>query len=229
MEVIKLKARLREGEGKSYTRKARASGWIPAIYYGKKIKPLKIEVDHHDFETIVRKKKLTHLIDLELPIEDSDSISIIKEIQRNVIKDNLFYHIDFQHVNMKEKIVVDCPVHLEGIPVGVKEDGGVLGHPVKTLSIECLPTEIPEKIVVDVSNLHLGESIHVRDLSIPNITIKDSPDEVVAVVTHATKEVVVEKTEAVEGEAAAEATSMEGSSGKTDTEQKGQNKPEQKK
>lgn len=190
MEIIKLKTRTRSGTGKSYTRKTRANGWVPAIYYGKTTKPVCIEVDEHEFAAIVRKRHLTHLIDLGLGANQEDSIAVIKEVQRHVIKDSFFYHIDFQHVAMTEKVTVHCPVEITGIAIGVKEENGVLGNPVKSLTIECLPMDIPDKITIDVSSLHVGKSIHARDLSIPNITIKDAPDEVIALVTHASREVV---------------------------------------
>ena len=77
MEIIKLKARTRTGSGKSYTRKARAQGWVPAIYYSKKITPVSIEVDHHEFEAIVRNRHLTHLVDLGLEDKQVASIAVI--------------------------------------------------------------------------------------------------------------------------------------------------------
>ena len=190
MEIIKLKTRTRTGTGKSYTRKTRASGWVPAIYYGKTTNPVCIEVDEHEFAAIVRKRHLTHLIDLGLGSSQEESIAVIKDVQRHVIKDNFFYHIDFQHVAMNEKVTVHCPVEITGISIGVKDENGVLGNPVKSLIIECLPMDIPDKITIDVSNLHVGNSIHVRDISIPKISIKDAPEEVIAVVTHVSRDVV---------------------------------------
>ncbi len=80
------------------------------------------------------------------------------------------------------------PLELTGIPVGVKDNHGILDYPVKSVSIECLPMDIPEKVIVDVSALNIGNSIHVRDVVIPNIVIKESADEVLATVTHPTRE-----------------------------------------
>jgi large subunit ribosomal protein L25 len=210
LEIIKLKARTRTGSGKSFTRKTRLDGWVPAIYYGEGREPVMIEVDKREFSTIVRGRKLTHLIDLGLSGGKEPSIAVIREVQRHVIRDDAFFHIDFQHVAMDKKVTVDCPLELTGIAIGVKDSGGVLGHPVKKIKIECMPTEIPEKISVDVSNLAIGDSIHVRDLSIPNVVIKSPGDEVIAVVTHPTREEEVAKPEAAEGEAGAAATPAEG-------------------
>lgn len=187
---------MREGDGKSYTRKARSQGWIPAIYYGHDLEPKKIEVFHKDFATMVRAKQLTHLVDLGLE-NGGDSIAVIREVQRHALRDNDFYHIDFMHVDMNEKVVVDVPLEITGVPVGVKVDNGVLGHPIKSVKIECLPADIPETVTIDVSELKIGESIHARDISIPNITIKDAPEEVLAVVTPPTR---VAETTAEEGE-----------------------------
>ena len=193
MEIIKLKTRPRSGTGKSYTRKVRLQGWIPAIYYGVGREPMTIEVDKKEFSAVVRGRKLTHLFDLGLSGGQGASIAVVREVQRHVVNDDLFQNIDFQHVAMDKKVTISCPLDLTGIPVGVKDAGGVLGRPVKTLTIECMPTEIPEKISIDVSHLEIGDSIHVRDVKIPNVVIKASPDEVLAVVTVPTKEEEVAK------------------------------------
>ena len=161
-----------------------------------------IEVDKKEFHTLVRGRKLTHLIDLGLAGGKEASIAVVREVQRHVIKDDLFLHVDFQHVAMDKKVTIDCPIELTGIPIGVKEAGGVLGHPVKTLKIEWMPTEIPEKVSIDVSNLAIGDSIHVRDVAVKDVVIKASPDEVLAVVTHPTREEEVAKPEAVAEEGA---------------------------
>jgi large subunit ribosomal protein L25 len=166
-----------------------------------------IEVDKKEFSAVVRGRKLTHLFDLGLSGGEKATIAVVREVQRHVVNDDLFLNIDFQHVAMDKKVTIDCPLDLTGIPVGVKDAGGVLGRPVKTLTIECMPTEIPEKISIDVSHLEIGDSIHVRDVKVPNVVIKASPDEVLAVVTQPTKEEEVakpvEEAVAAEGVAAA--------------------------
>jgi large subunit ribosomal protein L25 len=196
LEIVKLKARERSSVGKSYTRKARAQGWIPAVYYGQG-EPRKIEVPHREFAAVVRAKQTTHLIDLGL---GEGAIAVIRETQRHVLKDDLFYHLDFFHVDMSKKVTTDVHLEFVGVPVGVKDDGGVLGHPLKTVKVECLPADIPEKLSVDVSALKIGDSIHVRDISVPNLTLKHAPEEVLAVVTHPTRETAAAP---AEGDAAA--------------------------
>jgi len=206
VEIIKLQARERTGSGKSYTRKARAQGWIPAVYYGHGIEAKSIEVPHRDFATVVRGKKTSHLFDLGL---GGDSIAVIRQIQRKVLKDDVYLNLDFMHVNMKEKVTVDVHLEFAGIPIGVKDDNGVLGHPLKAVKIECLPADIPEKVTIDVSALRIGDSVHVRDISIPNIVLKHSPDDVLAVVTHPTREAAA-KTPEEEATAAAAAAPAAG-------------------
>jgi large subunit ribosomal protein L25 len=203
LEIVKLKTRFRSGSGKSYTHKARVQGWIPGVYYGHNRTTKNVEVDVQDFIVLVRNKKTRHLVDLGLLEEKGDSIAIIKEIQRDILDTKKFLHIDFQHVAMDEKVTVKVPVELVGIPVGVKDQGGVLGHPAKFLNLECMPVNIPEKIAVDVSNLKIGDSIHVRDISVPDAVIKDSPDEVVAVIIFASAEAEKPKEAEVAAEGAA--------------------------
>lgn len=184
MEIIKLKTRYRNGKGKSYTRKIRQQNWIPAVYYGHDRETKLIEIDAKEFSSIVRAKKTTHIINLDLPDESGESNCIIKEIQNKVLNQKEFYHVDFQHIEMNETVTVECPIKIVGVPIGVKEDKGVLNHPVRSVQIECLPQNIPEAVTVDVSELRMGQSIHIKDISLPDIVIKESPDEVIAVVVH---------------------------------------------
>lgn len=201
MEIIKLTARPRTGSGKSYTRKARASGWVPAIYYGRKLDPVHLEVNHKEFATIVRTRKTTHLIDLGLGKANDESIAVIREVQRHVIKNDVFFHIDFHHIAINEKVIVEVPLILSGLAIGVKDYSGILGSPVKTVKVECMPLDIPEHVTIDVSALNVGDSIHARDVVLTNMALKEAPEEVLAVVVHGTREVVTAEV-AAEGAAA---------------------------
>jgi large subunit ribosomal protein L25 len=220
VDIIKLNAGPRSGSGKSYTRKVRITGWIPAIYYGHNTQPKTIEINGNEFTTLVRQKKTRSLFNLQgLTGDGGETVAIIKEIQRDIIDRKKFLHIDFQRVAMDEKVTVDAPVELTGLPpIGVKEMGGVLQHSAKTIKVECLPANIPEKITVDVSMLKIGDSIHIRDISVANAVIKDSPDEVVAVVIQPTAEevkveVAAEGVEGVEGAVEGAEGAVEGAEG----------------
>ena len=223
MEVLELKARLRNGTGKSYTRKTREQGWIPAVYYGHDKETKHIEVDAKEFQSLVRAKKTKHLINLKLDGGNGDTTSIIKDIQRHVLLDNLYFHIDFQSVSMDEKIGVECPVVLTGTPIGVREEGGILNQIIRTISIECLPGDIPENLEIDVSELRLGKSIHVSDLSVEKFEIKASPEDVVAVVVQ--PQAAIEEVEKAEGE---EGEAVEGEEGEAKDVKEGDGEQEKK-
>ncbi|MDR3012200.1 MAG: 50S ribosomal protein L25 [Chitinispirillales bacterium] len=199
MEVLKLQARERTGTGKSYARKARVAGWIPAVYYGRGLESKKIEVSHKDFSAVVRARKHKHLFDLGL---GGGSVAIIREVQRHSLKDSTYFNLDFMHVNMDEKMTVEVPLEFVGVPVGVKEDGGILGHPLKTVKVESLPAHIPERVTVDVSALRIGDSIRVSDVSIPEVEIKRAPEDVLAAVSSPAREVAATTDEAADGAAA---------------------------
>ncbi len=201
MDAIKLKARFRDGRGKSYTRKARVDGWIPAVFYGEGMESKAIEVDNREFAKIVRDKNTTHLIELDLEGE-GDATSIIKEIQRHPFVDAKFIHIDFQHIERGHKITLDIELKLIGVCKGVKEDGGILSQPVHKVTVECLPSHIPDHLELDITELRANEALHAKDINIENITVLDSPDEVIASVTLPKAETAeVESEGAAEGEA----------------------------
>ncbi|MCL2689360.1 MAG: 50S ribosomal protein L25 [Chitinispirillia bacterium] len=200
MEVLKLQTRERTGTGKSYTRKTRAQGWIPAVYYGHDRESKKLEVNHKEFAAIVRGRKTKHLMDLGLA---SDSIAVIREVQRHVLKDDVFYNIDFMHINMNEKVTVDVPLIFKGVSTGVKDDNGILSQPHKSVKVECLPADIPESIAIDITNLKIGDSVHIRDLSIENIVFKHTAEEVLVSVTPPAREAAAAATTAAEPEVAA--------------------------
>jgi large subunit ribosomal protein L25 len=164
-----------------------------------------IEVDVAEFGAIVRARKTSHLIELGIEGADGGSVAIVKEIQRDVITPGHLLHVDFQHVDMNKMVTVQVPVEIVGVPVGVKEDNGILEHHVRHLTIECMPREMPEHIPVEVSALNVGDSIHVRDLSLTEgLEIKDSPDEVLAAVLQPTKEEPVAEAVGAEEGAAGE-------------------------
>ncbi len=213
MEILKLTAQLREDTGKSYTRQAREKGWIPAVYYGHNRETKSIEISAKDFGALVRARKTSHLMDLGLPGE-KDSIAIVKEIQNDVLIPEHLIHIDFQHVEMGEKITTQVPLEITGVAKGVKESSGVLGHTVQFLTVECLPSKLPEKISIDVSDLDVNEAIRVGDITMEEgVEIKDSPDEVLATVT-------VER-QAQPEEAAAEGEEEEEGAGEAKGSEKG--------
>lgn len=189
MEILKVTAKERKGLGKTYVRKLRNQGWIPAAYYGHGMETRHIEINVREFGAIIRSGKANHLINLQFAGDSGDAMAVVKEIQHDVLTPGHLLHVDFLHVAMDEKVTVECSIEIVGTPVGVKDEGGVFEHPARVVTVECLPMSMPEKITVDVSALHIGDSLHVEDLVAPEgVTITASPMDVVAAVHHPAKE-----------------------------------------
>ncbi|TSA57440.1 50S ribosomal protein L25 [bacterium] len=210
MEKITLKANTREVIGKEAGNRLRKAGIIPAVVYKRAEKAIPLAVNERNlFSTLHTSAGENVIIALEIFSQeksekpDMEKTVIIKEVQYHPIKRKIL-HIDFQEIALTEKITVEIPIETKGEPVGVKSDGGILDHPIKELNIECLPTDIPEKIYVNVENLKIGDAIRVKDLDIPsNITVLDDPEQAVVSVVPPEAEELVSEEEALT-EAAAE-------------------------
>ena len=197
MKQVVLPVEKREKAGKEFSKKLRKKGFIPAILYGKDIEPLPITVKYSEFEKIYKRVKgETVVFTLDFIKEkDLKKQAILKEIQRDPVTDR-FIHLDFQSIEEGRPIEVEVPLEFVGKPVGITK-GGILEIMLHELTIECLPREIPDKIVVDISHLDLGDSLHVRDIKVPEgLKVKDHPEETVAtiVVEAASSEEATEET-----------------------------------
>lgn len=143
----------------------RRNAMVPGILYGKGYTPTLVAVNEKALEAAVSTHAGINVL-LDLTVEGKDKIvARIREYQAHVIKRN-FTHVDFQALDLKKKIVVEVPILFDGKSKGVKE-GGVLVMDRRTLAIKCLPTSIPENIVVNISELDIGDNIHVNDLKLP--------------------------------------------------------------
>ena len=169
MERISLKANIREEVGKEAVKKIRRLGLIPAVVYKDK-DVLSIKVSSKDFlETIHTKAGENVVVDLQMEGAGKSKKSrtaIIKEIQYHPVKGDIL-HVDFNEISLTQTLTVKVPIAAKGEAEGIKE-GGVLEHVLWELEVECLPTQIPENIPVDVSGLKIGDSILVKDLQVPS-------------------------------------------------------------
>ena len=192
-----INARTREGTGKGAARSSRRQGRIPGILYGHGEESVSLSVDANELQ------KLVHSISIENTIVDLDIGKgepykvLIREVQRHPFRDE-FIHIDFFHVAMDEKIQVEIPIVLIGTPTGVKNKGGVMDHQLRELEVFCLPGNIPEKVEIDVSDLDIGDSIHVSDIQLPDVEVLTDLDRSVVAVLAPT---VIEVEEAAAEEA----------------------------
>lgn len=162
MKQLELKVITRKETGRGSNRRLRASGKLPGVIYGKKgSRPLIIE--QTDFRVLWKAiAGVTALIQIDVE-GDKPALSIIKEVQRDSRTDQ-FIHIDFHEVSTTERMQTNVAVHIIGESIGVKNEGALLEVFAHNLEIRCLPTDLPSTIDVDVSELHTGDSVHIKDL-----------------------------------------------------------------
>jgi large subunit ribosomal protein L25 len=165
---VKLKAEKRSDTGRAATRKLKARGIVPAVIYGSKEKPQPLQVSARDINVMLSHASGENiLVELEIEGEKSAKTALVQEIQHAPLGGNVL-HIDFHAVSMDEKIHAEVPLEATGIATGVKNFGGLLEQSLRLLAVECLPRDLPDRITVDVSNLNIGDTIHVRDIQMPN-------------------------------------------------------------
>lgn len=191
MKTVPLKASLREGVGKQKAKKLRATKRIPAIVYGHGIKTTSVEVSQDDFLKVIHTKAGENVI-IQLNVDGPKKFEktvVIKEIQHNPTTDAI-QHVDFNAISLTEKIKVKVPLHIKGEAPGIKE-GGVLDVVHHEIEVECLPTNIPERMDADIAALKIGDTIHLRDLQFPSgVTPQFPPDEVIVALHAPMKEEV---------------------------------------
>ncbi len=163
---VKLKAEHRDAVGRSAARKLKAQGSIPAVVYGGKNKPQPLQVSARDVNAMLSHASGENIL-VELEIASGNRLALVQEIQHAPLGGKVL-HIDFHAVSMDEKIHADVPLEPTGIANGVKNFGGLLEQSLRSLSIECLPRDLPDRITVDISALNIGDAIHVRDILLPN-------------------------------------------------------------
>lgn len=177
-EVI-LKAKIREKKGKSAAKASRHSGFIPAVVYAPGKEAQALELSRHDFLRFIHQHHVeSTLVNLKISSADSRAV-IVKEVQYHPVKEDII-HIDFQQISLTAKIKVSVGVKAKGEPLGVKQEGGTLNHIIWELEIECLPTQIPPEIEVDVSALKIGDTVCIKDLNLPEaVKAIGDPDSIV--------------------------------------------------
>lgn len=193
MEKVTLEANERKSISKSSRSDLRKNGRVPGIFYSKHSDPIPVDVLERSINPLVFTSK-THLISLNL--EGREELDcIIRDVQFDPVTDRVV-HFDLLGLTTGEKLQLEIPVQLKGTAAGIKE-GGVLQHFLHKLDIECLPKDIPEHIEVDISALMIGDSIHVKDISLPDIEILNSEESMIVMVSH--QKVVVETPVTEEG------------------------------
>lgn len=157
----------REGRGKGDARKLRDTGRVPGVVYGRHEDTRAISLDAHELEQLFSRISVENTI-IELSVEgEKEAVStLVREVQSHPYRAQVL-HVDFYQVHAGEELEVDVPIRLEGVPLGVREEGGVLDHVIHDLAVKCLPSRIPGVLTLDVSALEIGDSLHVRDIDLP--------------------------------------------------------------
>ncbi|MCF6157807.1 MAG: 50S ribosomal protein L25 [wastewater metagenome] len=158
MEILDLIAEKRTTKGSRAVKKLRKEGNIPAILYGHNLDNVMLSLREDQLSKVLR----TGARMIRLSFDNKKESALVKDVQYDTLEDCIL-HVDFSRIDLNESVTLWVPVELIGEAAGVKE-GGMLAHVMKDVEIECLPTAIPEKIKINISELGLGKSIHVREL-----------------------------------------------------------------
>ena len=174
--AVALKGKIREGRGKGANRRLRTEGMLPAVVYGGKSN-VSFTVNPRDLKKLIEQAGINSFIELAIEGDtEPQRVVVIKDHQQHPIRDG-WEHADFLEVDMKQEIKVDVPIVLEGHSPGEKL-GGMVELNLHTLSVKCLPGEIPESIKVDMTQVELDQVVHVSDLTVPdNIEVLDNSSE----------------------------------------------------
>jgi large subunit ribosomal protein L25 len=225
MKEVNLIVKRRDAVGKGASHRTRVNGDIPAVVYGPETAPISIKVNYHTLYRAMRGVPMSTIINLSIDGDDAPARKvIIRELQKHPVTGDLL-HVDFHHISMNKPITLTVPVHTKGMPLGVKNYGGIVEHIAREIDISCLPAHIPDDVVVDISELNIGESVHVSDIVLENVTILTDLKRTLVTVVAPTvvKSAAEEAAEAAEAEAAEAA---EGEEGEAAAEGEGEGKAE---
>jgi len=180
MERFPLSSEPRDGVGKGVARQLRMGGRLPAVLYGRADKPLGLSLSEVEMKGILRRHPESAIVDLSIA-GGSTINAVVRDVQRHPASGKLV-HIDLQRIRLDEKLRVEVHVNVTGTPTGVKEQGGILEHGTRALNVLCLPTEIPAGIEVDVTSLHIHQSIKIKDIAAayPQVEFLDDEDTTLA-------------------------------------------------
>jgi len=172
-QTVALGAQRRSDAGKGAARQLRMGGRIPAVIYGHGRDPESLSLGEAELERVLTGLEVGSAV-FDLDVEGSPVKALVREIQRHPFRAKIL-HVDFLEIRAGEKITLQLAIHLTGAPDGVRNSGGVLDQALRDVTIRVLPTDIPDRLDVDVTELKLGQSLHVSDLTIPNAEILTDP------------------------------------------------------
>jgi large subunit ribosomal protein L25 len=168
MKSVALNAFPRTLGRRAGAKKLRTGGRIPATIYGRQAKPQNLEVISKEMENLIHHAVSENLL-VDLAVKDDSRpkrLALVQEVQHHPLSGNIL-HVDFHEVAEDEKVTVMVPVETVGEAIGVKTSGGVLEHVLFKIKARALPKDLPEQIIVDVSNLNIGQAIHLGEIQAP--------------------------------------------------------------
>ena len=198
-QQVKLKAQKRTLVGRNAIKKIKKDGLVPGIVYGSQSEPMPLQVEARELTNVLAHASSEHVL-VELEIADgsqsTNRLALIQEVQHHPLRRELL-HVDFHAVSTTEKIISEVPIEAFGDALGVRTFGGLLEYSLRTLEVECFPQDLPDIVRVDVTNLNIGEALHVRDIPLPSgvEAITDGDLTVVSVVASRVGEEVTEAAE----------------------------------
>lgn len=218
MERQTLNAEIREDTGKGAARSLRRAGSIPAVIYrDNKSTPLKL--DARELSKFIRDTSGDQVL-VNLEFDGKKKLALLKDFQMDPVA-GILLHADFFEVSLKEKVRVTVHITTVGEPIGVKRDKGIVQYGLREIEVECLPTDIPGHIEIDISELEIGSSLHVSDIAIPaGVTLLTDPEEFIVTVMAPKVEEAVPVEEAVAEEEAAPEVAEKGKAKEEKEEEK---------
>ena len=196
-DQISLKVDVRTASGKKFAKRLRYRGQLPAVVYGEGTASVACSVDYRALSDLLKAHGRNAIISLSAG--DASQSTIIKDIQYHPVRGEML-HVDFHRIDLARKIVVEVPLHATGSAVGVRIGEGILEQMLHELEVECLPTDIPDHIEVDVSDLDIGDSLHVSDIVLDGDDLSIVTDIDRTVFAVAAPALVIEEEEEVEDE-----------------------------
>jgi large subunit ribosomal protein L25 len=215
MELQTLKAATREQRGKGAAGRERKAGRVPSVLYGGGGESVSLKLDAREFDRLIGSGGVHAIVQLEVEDQpDLSSPAMLKAVHHHPVRGEVM-HADFQRIRLDERITTIVSLELIGQSKGAVE-GGVVDFQLREVEVECLALEVPEKIEVDISELGIGDSVHVEQLRAPaNVTIVTDPTRSIVAV-HAPRVIKTAEEEAAEAEAAAAEAAVAEAAGKAE-------------
>ena len=211
-----LIATVRENSGSAQSRRSRGEGNIPAVVYGLGMEPVSVEIDAREFTNALKTEAGSNVI-FNLEIGKEKYTALAREIQKHVYR-NEFLHVDFIQVDLSQTVDADVQVNFTGIPMGVKEEGGVVQTVNSTITITALPTNIPTSLDLDISGLNVGDNLAAADVALPQgVELANDEDDSI-LITITIPRAAIEEEEEIEGLDGEEVEGEEGAEGESSEE-----------